>query len=157
MDYTPVGFSDNTHPHRTTVAHELALSVLFESGWVHFTDKPEAYLGLPPEPKNFLKHVPVAWDETRFVAGYPGQLAILARRKGDTWYVAGVNGKNEAREQQVATASWLPSEPRQLQLIGDGKDARSFDTRTETLAPGQGFVVKMRPSGGFVATLKRLE
>lgn len=62
MDYTPVGLSDNKHPHLTTFAHELALSVLFESGWVHFTDKAESYLELPRVPKEFLKQVPVAWD-----------------------------------------------------------------------------------------------
>jgi len=157
MDYTPVGFSDNNNPHRTTVAHELALAVVFESGWVHFTDKAEAYLGLPDAPKNFLKQVPVTWDETRFVAGYPGQFVILARRKGDTWYVAGVNGQKEAREQQVATASWLPEGSYELKRIGDGKDARSFDSQAQILAPGQGFTVKMLPYGGFVATLKKTQ
>ena len=90
-------FSDNKYPHRTTVAHELALSVFFETGWLHFADKAESYLNLPAAPKEFLKHVPVAWDDTRFVAGYPGQFAVLARRKGDTWYLAGVNGQNEPR------------------------------------------------------------
>ena len=38
MDYTPVMFADNVYPHLTTNAHELALSVVFESGWLHFAD-----------------------------------------------------------------------------------------------------------------------
>jgi alpha-glucosidase len=69
MDYTPVTFSDNRNPRRTTAAHELALAVLFETGWIHFADKAGSYLNLPAAPKEFLKHVPVAWDDTRFVAG----------------------------------------------------------------------------------------
>lgn len=46
---------------------------------------------------DFLKSVPTTWDETRFVEGYPTKLAILARRHGDTWYVAGLNGENTAK------------------------------------------------------------
>ena len=82
MDYTPVMFTRTTFPHLTTNAHELALSVVFESGLLHFADGAEAYRSLPDAPKEFLKHVPTAWDETRFVAGEPGQLAVLARRNG---------------------------------------------------------------------------
>jgi hypothetical protein len=154
MDYTPTAFSDNRYPHRTTAAHELALAVLFESGWVHFADKAEAYLGLPAEPKNFLKQVPVAWDDTRFVAGYPGQFAILARRKGDTWYFAGVNGQGQAREEQIQPGAWLRAGTYELASIGDGADARSFDSTTRRLEAGQSFSMKMLPYGGFVATLK---
>ena len=36
MDFTPVTFSDSVYPHVTTYAHELALSVVFESGWQQF-------------------------------------------------------------------------------------------------------------------------
>jgi hypothetical protein len=154
MDYTPVGFSDNKYPHRTTFAHELALAVLFESGWVHFADNAEAYLQLPRAPQDFLKQVPVAWDDTRFVAGYPGQFAILARRKGDTWYLAGVNGQNQARTERVQPGAWLGAGRYTLARIGDGADARSFASETQSFESGQEFSVQMLPRGGFVATLQ---
>jgi len=153
MDYTPMGFSDNKYPHRTTFAHELALSVLFETGWIHFADKPESYLKLPRAPKDFLKQVPVAWDDTRFVAGYPGQFAILARRKGDTWYLAGVNGQNQAREEHIKPGAWLGTGRYTLARIGDGVDARNFASERQRFEAGQEFSVKMLPFGGFVATL----
>ena len=35
------------------------------------------------------------WDETRFVDGYPGKYVVLARRQGDTWYLAAVNAGKE--------------------------------------------------------------
>ena len=47
MDYTPCAFSDSQHPHITTHAHELALTVLFESGLQHLADKPESFLADP--------------------------------------------------------------------------------------------------------------
>ena len=154
MDYTPVGLSDNRYPHKTTWAHELALSVLFETGWLHFTDKAEAYLSLPPIPKQFLKTVPVAWDETRFVAGYPGQFAVLARRQKDAWYIAGVNGENMPREIQVPAGAWLPGSRVELTLIADGADGHSFKSTTQTIDSAAGFTVTTLPRGGFAAVIK---
>jgi len=154
MDYTPVGFSDNRYPHLTTSAHELALAALFESGWVHFADQPEAYLSLPDAPKKFLKEVPTVWDDTRFVAGYPGQFVVLARRHGATWYVVGVNAGKAAREETLSFGPWLNLPAGELTLIADGADARSFATQTKRFAAGDQIPVKMLPYGGFAATLK---
>ena len=154
MDYTPVAFSNNKYAHRTTAAHELALSVLFESGWLHLVDKPESYLSLPREPKEFLKHVPVTWDDTRLVAGHPGQFVILARRHGDTWYLAGVNGQNLAREERIQPGPWLGGGRCEVVRIGDGADGKSFSSDVLRLEGGEGFAAKMLPYGGFVATVK---
>lgn len=154
MDYTPVTFSDNTYPHRTTAAHELALPVIFESGWLHFADRAEAYLTLPDAPKDFLKRVPVAWDETRFVDGYPGRFVVLARRKGNIWYLGAINGREEPLELNLATRGWLPDGRYDMVRIGDGADARSFDSRTEALSAGAAVAVKLAGRGGFVATMK---
>lgn len=156
MDYTPVGLSDNRYPHLTTSAHELALAVLFETGWLHFADKPESYLQLPPEPKQFLKEVPTAWDEVRFVDGYPGQFAILARRKGQTWYVAGVNGENRPREAVVPTGKWLANGRYQVTTIADGETPRSLRSKTGNAEGPQELKVLMLPRGGFVIILKPL-
>ncbi len=157
MDYTPVAFSNNKYAHLTTVAHELALSVVFESGWLHFADKAEAYLSLPDAPKQFLKQVPVAWDDTRLVAGYPGKFVVLARRKGPTWYVAGINGENQLREETVEMGSWLPPGRYEVARIGDGSDARHFADDVNELPSSRAFRVKFLPYGGFVATLKPMK
>ena len=71
MDYTPCAFSDSQHPHITSHAHELALTVLFESGLQHLADRPESFLAQPQAVQDFLSNLPAAWDETRFVSGYP--------------------------------------------------------------------------------------
>ena len=97
MDYTPCAFSDSQHPHITSKAHELALTVLFESGLQHLADKPESYLAQPQAVQDFFTELPTVWDETRFVSGCPGKSAVLARRFGHSWYVAGINGLDEAQ------------------------------------------------------------
>jgi len=88
MDSCPVTFTATKKT--TTNAHELALSVIYESGWQCISDTPQAYAVSPG--KTFLKQVHVAWDDIHFVAGYPGQFVCLARRKGDDWFLAAING-----------------------------------------------------------------
>ncbi|HEY6899868.1 MAG TPA: glycoside hydrolase family 97 catalytic domain-containing protein, partial [Puia sp.] len=77
MDYTPVTFTNSQFPHVTSYGHELALSVVFESGLQHFADRPEGYYSLPDEARRFLSEVPNAWDDTRLVEGVPGQDVIM--------------------------------------------------------------------------------
>ncbi|MCR4603950.1 MAG: glycoside hydrolase family 97 protein [Prevotella sp.] len=97
MDYTPCAFSDSQYPHITTNGHELALTVLFESGLQHLADSPESFLSQPADVQTFLSQLPTVWDETRLVSGYPGEQVVLARRSGTTWYVAGINGTNDVQ------------------------------------------------------------
>ena len=58
MDYTPVTFTNSQYPHITSYGHELALSVVFESGIQHFADRPEGYYELPDAARSFLKEAP---------------------------------------------------------------------------------------------------
>lgn len=91
MDYTPLILGD-TVIRQTTNGHELALSVVFESGLQHFVDTPEAYLSQPEPVIDLLRTVPSIWDETQLIDGYPGIHAAIARRLGDTWWIGAING-----------------------------------------------------------------
>ena len=77
MDYTPCTFSDQKYPHKTTYGHELALSVVFESGIQHMADRASAYQNLPDVPKDFLKNVPASWDEQNLLMVIPGNWQSL--------------------------------------------------------------------------------
>ncbi|MDO4931956.1 MAG: glycoside hydrolase family 97 catalytic domain-containing protein [Prevotellaceae bacterium] len=46
---------------------------------------------------DFLKAVPTTWDETMYIDGYPTKHSVMARRHGDNWYVAGLNGEDTAK------------------------------------------------------------
>lgn len=90
MDYTPTRFATPSNPKpQTTNAHELALPVVYESGWTHVVSSPEE-LGSQPEGARFLGQLPTAWDETRLIAGSPGVEAVIARRSGTRWFVGGI-------------------------------------------------------------------
>lgn len=111
MDYTPCTFSDSQHPHITTDGHELALTVLYESGLLHLADRPSSYLSQPQHIKDFLSNLPSTWDETRLISGYPGESIVMARKKGDTWYVAGINGKDEPQDLVLKSAMFPTLQP----------------------------------------------
>ena len=141
MDYTPCTFSDSQHPHITTRGHELALTVLFESGLQHLADRPESYLSQPQEVQDFLSKLPAAWDETRFIGGYPGEYVIVARRSGNKWYLAGVNGTDHVKE--VA----LPFRGNHALLLTDepGKD-HIWRIKKQQKVPKS---IVFQPRGGF--------
>jgi hypothetical protein len=92
MDYTPGTFTDSQFPHITTNAHELALPVLFESGLQHMADRPSGFYSLPAKVREVLSQMPSTWDDTVLLDGYPGEKAVIARRTGDKWFIAGING-----------------------------------------------------------------
>ena len=148
MDYTPCAFSDSQHPHITTHAHELALTVLYESGLQHLADRPESFLAQPKEVKEFLGNLPSVWDETRFVSGYPGESAVMARRSGNTWYVAGINGTDETKTIPVPLAQ-IVGQFGKAQLFLDGD---KWDIQTVSSPPSE---VKCQPRGGFVFVIKQ--
>lgn len=149
MDYTPVAFSDNKFPHLTSNAHELALSVVFESGILHVADRYWSIEQLPEAPKNFLKTVPTTWDETLLVDGEPGTRAVFARRKGASWYVGGIVSDTLASELTVDLSFLADGEHKAL-LIADGDTNRSFKSTEQTVKKGDKLTVKLQPVGGFV-------
>jgi hypothetical protein len=151
MDYTPLTFTNKREAIRqTTFGHELALSIVFESGVFHFADRLSAYQSLPVDPKEFLKKVPVTWDETQYIAGMPGQYVVLARRKGKDWYVGGINGLNE--EQEISFDLPFIKSETQIKIITDGIESGTFSTSSKKIN-GKSIKVSLRPRGGFVAVL----
>ena len=146
MDYTPCAFSDSQHPHITSHAHELALTALFESGLQHLADRPESFLAQPQQVKNYLSKLPAAWDETRFVSGYPGESCVLARRSGTTWYVAGINGTDSEKTLRVPLGFVKGSHTATLFADGD-----PWAISTVSQLPTE---IPCKPRGGFVMVIE---
>jgi hypothetical protein len=146
MDYTPCAFSDSQHPHITTHAHELALTVLYESALQHLADRPESFLSQPQEVQDFLGQLPTVWDETRYVSGYPGESAVLARRSGNTWYVAGINGTDSERTLTVPLGF---VKGKHITLFADGEP---WSITHPAKLPKQ---IACKPRGGFVIKVKK--
>lgn len=154
MDYTPGTFSDSQHPHITSYGHELALPILFESGLQHMPDRPETYYALPGQIRQTLSEIPTAWDDTKLLGGYPGIEVIIARRKGNVWYIAGINGTDEARTMSF-TPDFLSEANKTINLYKDGENEKSFSIENMPVTDVNGkIIVNCLPRGGFLAVIK---
>jgi alpha-glucosidase len=122
MDYTPGGFRNVTPAQfeprdvgpevMTTRAQQLAMYVVYLSPFACLADAPGAYetADFKPVPgADFLKIVPTTWDETRAIAGEFGHYIVVARRKGNQWFVGAMND-------ETARSVTIP-----LDFLGSGK------------------------------------
>lgn len=154
MDYTPVAFTNSQNPHTTSYAHELALSVAFESGIQHWADRPEGFYALPQMARRHMEKVPTAWDETRFISGYPGKSFIVARRKGDMWYIGGLQGESKKATFEVPL-TFLDEGEYEAGLMLDGADDKSFAFSARTVSKDDVLSIDCLSKGGFVITLSK--
>jgi alpha-glucosidase len=100
MDYTPGAMRNYTSKEfqpnfgrpgsQTTRCHQIALFVVFETGIQMMADSPSNY-EREKESSDFIASVPVTWDELRVLDAKVGEYLILARRKGNTWFIGGLN------------------------------------------------------------------
>jgi hypothetical protein len=154
MDYTPVTFTNSQFPHTTSYGHELALSVLFESGLQHFADRPEGYYELPDEARTFLKNVPNAWDDIRLLEGTPGRDVVIARRKGTAWYIGGITAEQRREKIKSIRFDFLPEGVKyKLTLITDGKHDKDFAVQYLVVDKTSSVDIKLLRRGGFAASL----
>jgi alpha-glucosidase len=143
MDYTPMAFHRSSRP--TSDAHELALSVIFESGLQNLAGTPESY-NARPEAVRFLEQVPTVWDETRLLSGRPADHAVFARRSGTRWFIgAGVSGP--ARTLNVPLD--LPNDRWLVEVVRDGAGGLVREQRI--MDAGDTLSVDVVAEGGFAA------
>ncbi len=160
MDYTPCTFTDSQHPHITTDGHELALPFLFESALQHMADRPSGYLSLPQAIRDLLTEMPTTWDDTRLLSGYPGTDVVLARRKGNAWYIAGINGTDEPRTLAFPLAPITSIDKKAgkstVTLYKDNADGKDFivENKGTLSSNGESITVNCLPRGGFVIRVK---
>jgi hypothetical protein len=153
LDYGPLVLNRSFHKEagkgnkrRTTDAFQLATTVLYQSPLQHFGLTPNNLTEQPAFVIDFLKGVPVAWDETRFVDGYPGRHVVIARRSGDRWYLAATNAGKERKD---LTFTFPALQGRTLTLIHDGPD-RTAAVRQVTVGPDGRISLGLEPGGGAV-------
>jgi alpha-glucosidase len=153
MDYTPVTFTNSQFPHITSYGHELALSVIFESGIQHMADRPEGYYELPDAAKSFLKEIPNAWDNTKLVEGYPGKDLIIARNKGNAWYIGGISAERFPKTKTL-NFNYLPENKKyKMTLITDGEHDKKLIAQYLVVDKTSSLKVRLLGRGGFVAAL----
>lgn len=143
MDSCPVTFTAERKT--TTNAHELALSVIYESGWQNISDTPEAYAASPGSP--FLKEVHAAWDDIHFIDGYPGEFVCLARRKANDWFIAAINA--DSQRTLDVPLDFLKAGTYRVKLYRDDEAAADIAVDDVTLQTTKPLTITLPSGGGF--------
>lgn len=141
-----------------TRAYQLALFVLFESGVQMLCDNPTLYYR-NQECTDFITQVPVTWDETKALQAEIGEVAVVAKRKGNKWFIGGItNGK----ERQLSL---------KLDFLGKGKSytitsfsdginanrqAMDYKKHTQAVNSGSNIPVKLSKNGGYAAVITEM-
>lgn len=149
MDFTPVLFSARNRA--TSEGFELATAVVYESGLQHWADGIAGYRRRPLA-ERVLSRVPVAWDETRLLAGRPGRDAVVARRRGRAWWVGAISATG-ARTSRVPLAFLGPGTWR-ARIVADRRGG-GLEARTAHVRRGDRLAVRLAASGGYVVRLAR--
>lgn len=168
MDYTPgamISMQPNVYraerPNAASIgtrAYQLALFVIFESGLQMLADNPTLYYR-NEDCTRFITQVPVTWDETIALEAKAGEYAIVAKKKGDKWYIGGITNNSEKQREFTVKLDFL-NENRSYQMtsfedgINAGRQAMDYRCKSSQVKAGDLLTVKMVRNGGFAAVIE---
>ncbi len=132
---------------RTSDVFQLATAVLFQNPIQNFALAPNNLTDAPEVALDFMKQIPTTWDETVFIDGYPGKYAVLARRHGNRWYIAGINAQKEPLKLSLNLPMLNNGDV--VVTYTDGKQGepqrKELSVKTATSVP-----VTIQPNGGVI-------
>lgn len=165
MDFTPGGMRNvqsGHHLHMTlpqvhgTRCSEMAMFVIYNEPLKMLCDAPSAY---EREPKitDFISKIPTIWDNTIVLDGKFGEYLIEARKTGDIWYVAGMNGN--AEKDVIIDFAFLEKGRYSATVLKDGPNADRIGTdylfEEKELTNDSKITLNMVKGGGFVLCIKK--
>jgi alpha-glucosidase len=143
-DFTPTHFGRRLRD--TTWAHQVANAVILQAPLLAYAAHPANILANPMA--DVLKSIPSVWDETIVLAPSEiGDVAVFARRTGETWFVAAANG-TDAKTIKL-DLPFLKGNYRAT-LIRDTGEAAAVKIENVTFAAADPLFVNLRSGGGFV-------
>ena len=137
-----------------TRCNQLAQYVVFEVPFQMLSDSPSIYRQ-EQESTDFITHVPTTFDESVPLDGRIAEYAVIARRKGDTWYVGAMT--NWTQRDLTIDLSFLKPGRYEAVQFADGVNAdREATDYTKTVGPvsgGDKLKVHLAPGGGWAAII----
>lgn len=168
MDYTPgamISMQPNSYraerPNSGSIgtrAYQLALFVVFESGLQMLADNPTLYYR-NEDCTRFITSVPVTWDETIALEAEAGEYVIVAKRKGDKWFIGGITNNGKTEREFTVKLDFLKKD-RSYQMtsfvdgINAGRQAMDYRRKTSQVKGGDELKIKMVRNGGFAAVIE---
>jgi alpha-glucosidase len=167
IDYTPGAMrnsiegdfiTSNVNPMSYgTRCHQLGMFVVYYAPLQMLCDAPTAYEKYP-DILAFLSKVPVSWDDTVPIAGKMGEYVVVARRKGNDWYIGGLTNWDE-RTIEINLADFA-SGTYQAEMVIDGVNANrmasDYQVVKREVSSADKLKITMKKGGGFAIHLNKL-
>ncbi|MEP7109163.1 MAG: glycoside hydrolase family 97 protein [Ferruginibacter sp.] len=164
MDYTPGGLNNvNEKDFRIvmerpvtqgTRCQQLAMFTIFYAPLEMLSDAPTAYQK-EPDILHYLAAMPTTWDETIPLDGKVGDYAVIARRKGNDWFIAGLN--DWTGRKLIVNFDFLNAGEYQAEIFADGPNANrvgnDYLKTNRKISKGENVEIEMLNGGGFAMKL----
>ena len=168
MDYTPgamISMQPEAYsaerPNAASIgtrAYQMALFVVFESGLQMLADNPTLYYR-NEDCTRFITQVPTTWDETKVLEAKVGEYVIVAKRKGDKWFIGGITNNNEKERSFEVSLDFLNA-GKSYQMtsfedgINAGRQAMDYRKNEYTITKDEKIKLKMVRNGGWAAVIE---
>ncbi len=152
-DYTPIHFGDRLG--EVSWAHHVASMAVFTSPFLCVGADPQSILDNPAKP--MIQSIPPTWDETIVLPqSRIGELVVYARRKGETWFVAAMNGVHESKNLKL-NLSFLGNGAYTLSSMKDDEDKQAGAVFDEAGVSAQSSItLRLNPEGGYIGRFDKV-
>ena len=148
--------NNSRHYRRTSDVFEMATGIINQCSINCIAMQPNNLTELPQMEIDFLKQIPTTWDESKYIAGYPTRYVVMARKHGDSWYVAGLNGTDKELTLNIKLQMFAG---KTVQYYTDNKKKGNEIPASilKTLKVGKDGTAKitMQPMGGAILRLQK--
>ncbi|NOW93521.1 glycoside hydrolase family 97 protein [Mucilaginibacter sp. SG564] len=145
-EYTPVHFGERRK--NTTWTNQIASAVILTAPVLTYAASPQHLLENPGG--DIIKSIPSTWNETIVLQPSAiGELAVFARRKGNTWFLAVMNGAQPKNIQ--ISLSFLKASAKCSSLTDDPDNTGALKTQNSVVKPTDVVSLSLGTGGGYVA------
>ncbi len=164
-DFTPGGMN-NMQPDKYragrpnsgamgTRAFQMALYVVLESGVQMLADNPTRYYQ-NDDCTRYIASVPTVWDETRCLSAKAGEYLVVAKRKGQKWFIGAIT--NGTPRDLTLSLSFLASGNHKLTAFKDGVNAdyqaMHYNKTEQSVTSGTSLNIHLAKNGGWAAVIE---
>ena len=137
-----------------TRAYQMAMYVCFESGLQMLADSPTRYMR-EDECTRYIASVPTTWDESRVLSAKAGDHYVVARRKGDKWYIGAMTG---GKPQQLTISLDFLKGKGMLTGFRDGRNAHriavDYQRFQQQVSPADKLTLNLVRNGGWCCVIE---